>query len=421
MQPNQIDRANSFLDRIEFCRSVRQFTRNSAGRRLRRCRVPSARFFCFMVMLLPVAVSAQQISIAKQQDPASATRDTAVINDSVALGHRSKIHTVDLGELPTDRPVELNLRIVNDSPDVMVYDTVEVSCSCIRARLDHAMIEPGKESICRILLDTTQKQSSHLLLVPVKLVNSDKPVDFSIINLKAHLEGYLGFGEPYSSSELTPGEEMTEIVIPFIATPPVVGDLVQVELVPSIATHHIEPAGGTVGRKDNWSLRLKVRSKDIPKEGLAVAITLADYATDRNARSVLMLRHNVPASINPRSIRLARMQGDEDFSGNCILTIRSPAPTGPNDTDEVRSVASQGGIAPVTVPIVSAAINGRRITADVRSMNHEHFRISVRISPELLDELTAGDASNKLAIDWSVSSKGGAFQLSTPIIVTTTN
>lgn len=368
---------------------------------------------CIMVNIL---VSAERVSFAEQQGQATApekSKPALVINAEVSLGHHSKSHAVDLGELPSDRPVELALRIINDSAEIMVYDKVEVSCACIRATLDHGVIEPGKESVCRVLLDLTQKQRSQLFHVPVKLANSEKSVDFSVIHLRGYLQGHLGFSEPYFTSELSRGEDVTELTVPFIATPPIAGDLVQVELAPSIASYRIEPASG---KKDTWNLLLKVRSHDVPKEGLAVSLTLDDYATDRSANGVLMLRHDRAVSISPRSIRLAKDEGGEQFSGSCILTVRTSASTGPSD--EVRPVAAQRISTPVSVPIVSASINGKTITTDVRSMNDEHFRVSVRISAALVDELTTDDASRTLEIDWTVSTKRGAFQFSTPFVVT---
>jgi hypothetical protein len=339
--------------------------------------------------------------------PALAIEAEAVIGPSAAR----KI-VVDLGSLPTDRPAKLTLHIVNHTGEKLNYDEVQVSCGCMQAELHNAVIEDGKAGICGLILDTRSKQRSQVISMPIRLSNSKAPHEHCVILFKAYLQGYLGFIEPYVTRELGRGQPSTEIAIPFAATVPVGGDEVEVSLNPVLGTTRIE---AVEEEKDRWNVLLTVRSDDIPKEGLATVVTIKDAVSARQSQCTLMICHDHAVQISPRTIRVSQDKDSFTFNGSCIVTIRdlaaSASDAGTVGRSSLNSTSSAG------LPIVSAMIRGTEALVKVQRLSDEHFRVAVQIPGEVFEAPEAQDAPNGLKIDWSISSKAGAIQTTTPVAV----
>ncbi|QDT13675.1 DUF1573 domain-containing protein [Stieleria marina] len=340
-----------------------------------------------------------------------ATTDSAKIqkiNRSISLidGHRHK-YSIELGEVSTQVPVDLHFTIFNESSKPAFFDEVAVACSCIKATIPKRILEPGGKLDCRVQIDTNKKQRFHEFVIPIRLLSSDKNTREIAIELTGYLHGFLRFRDRYLTVDVSEQKGTLDIVIPYTATSPIVGDLVAFEHTIANATHRFERAKD---RKESWNLILSVERAKIPTQGLASELRLQDFATGRETRMTVLLNHEAPVRISPRSLRLKKR--GKSYVGKAILSVLqssdSSLPTAPRLQEEPEDSEK--------VPFVSAAINGMNMKVKVTSMNKQHFRVEVQVPVARIEKASASDELDLSKVRWSVVSSTGSHLVSSPVL-----
>ena len=337
--------------------------------------------FCFGLCLTGMALLngvpngfAQQRRVSERKMEKAFPVKASIVIRGPADG---SVYQAPIGDVPTDRPVDLELTIVNASDERFNFNDVQVSCTCVRVSIPRSVLEPGKEIVCNALIDTRSKQRTHQFRVPIKLWDSTLKTEEIIVVLTGYLNGYLGFIDPFTVAEVSRSKRLVEVAVPFTATAPIAGELVHVEQHPKVGEYRFEAVKGT---KESWNLILLVRPEDVPPEGIATELTLDDFATGRQAQCKLMLGHDTAARLSPRTLRLTSTQ-DEDFVGRAILSIRRPE-SEDQDASLIASDQNDSAGEASGMPIVSATIAGKPVAVSTKKMNDEHFRLTVRV-PEL--------------------------------------
>jgi hypothetical protein len=352
-------------------------------------------------------LNAEADELSTQAEAAPLEREVEVVIGGPSEG---KTYPVDVGLLPTDRPVSLALRIINHSAEALDFDSV--GAVAVNVELFKGAIQPGDSNVLRVTLDTTVKQPRQVMTRLVKIYNSRDSNHMLIFVLKGSLQAYLGFAEPYVTVNVSQKQAKSDVSVRFLASEPVVADVVSVEQQPHLGDYRIEPVKGV----DNaWDLVISVPSADVPPSGLVSKLVIEDLVTVRRSECTVVLRHHSLATINPLSTRLMHNPDQKEFKGSCVLTIPR-AEESPIPSPSVAEASRQRPTA-AALPLVSATLAGKRVSIDVKPMNDEHFRIVVKISADTIDKLLSETEAKNLQLDWEISSKQGAWQMSTPVIV----
>ncbi len=351
----------------------------------------------------------------RDEQPVSSKQDALVkpheVTETITIRGPAdgSVYPASLGQLPFGRPVKLELTIANASNDRYNFDEAQVSCSCIKAEVPTGALEPGKTIRCNILLDTSKRQRTHQLSISLKLFDSTGKTEEIIVVLKGYLHGFLGFVDPYISANVSSSDQSADIRVPYTATRPIEGQLVDVKQDPEIGELRIEKRGKS---PEKWEVVLKVDPKQIPTQGVATSLTIDDALTGRSTESTLVVTHQSSIRINPRTVRLFKESDANSYSGFAILTIRKPKVNAESSNESPSDQEKDTN----HNPVVSARFGGKNVSLTLKRLNEDHLRIVLKVPSAMAEEVLASSTGGTPKLHWSVSSKTGARQITSPIM-----
>ena len=187
------------------------------------------------------------------------------------------------------------------------------------------------------------------------------------------------------------------------------GQLVNVKQNPEIGESRIQRRGNA---PEDWDVVLKVDPKQIPTEGIATSIAIEDVLTGRSSQTTLVVRQQSSIRVNPLTVRLFKEDDSDSYSGTAILTIQQPKV----DLESTTVLHNGSNGEKKRNPVVSARLVGKNVALTLKRLNDDHFRVALKVSDALVEEVRANDSDGIPQLRWSVSTTVGARQISSPIM-----
>ncbi len=359
------------------------------------------------LFLFFLAWSATCMHLQAQEDPPpskkSFERDVAV--ELLPAGSGEPLHAViELGKLPVGSQIALNLVLKNTSDQEFRFSGVSKKCSCSQFKPEKYQI-PAKESIkAKLTLKIPARGKEVAGVNTVSLVDQGTVV--ANIDLKFELEGLLAFRELMTQLVFESDEPTQSIQIPFLATPPVQLDRIQVRASDNLAGVEIE----ITLAEDGGMIQLVAPSKLLDDGDVQGEILLSHPEMDRADCMWLIVKDARQSEISPKIILFRHTK-----TGWVAKAVVRLAPS--LLTTSKKSSDKQSSENPIQF---SCAFEDTPLELETKELGGGVFQIECSMDSALVDRIAnvaTDSTAEKNFLYWKISNGRTASKLKTPFVI----
>ena len=309
------------------------------------------------------------------------------------------VATVNLGRLPVGQSVQVRLTMKNDSDDEIVFAGVSGNCSCTSFNSEQNKILPRGETAATWSIRTPSRNTSLVTSNTLMLQYAGKVV--IRITLQFELGGLLMFGEVAGVLTFDSDDATKSIEIPFIVSPPVQADRVNITFSPELQQLErqitIHEGGGiiTLTAADSVASTGPIRGQ----------VFLSYPDAQFNDVFLLSIKDGRRHEISPRLIRF-RPLGDT-LVATALVRLADTA-----DAESENSVS------------VECSLNGESLIVEAKRLTSKMYRVRLSMQPE---EKTVSTSRNRddeaiepLALVWKIQNGKTTSRMETPCAIDNT-
>jgi hypothetical protein len=355
------------------------------------------------------------------EEDAQITRDAVAVLKPTADDENLYHAEVDLGKVPAGRKVRVALTLKNESDRQISFVGVSRRCACAQFEAERRFVPERGETIAKVTIKTPRRSASGITATnQIELQGGGRPV--IRVEMNYELEGVLAFVEVMGVLMFDTDAKTKTVEIPFITSPPIDPNQVQVHLGDELKSLEKE----VILHDRGGVIKLNAPESIIANGPVRGIVQIQYPSIEYQDAFMLAIKDARSHEISPRIIRFKRI-GNE-WVGSAIVRLAGVSKTPAADkpiTAAPSTARNPSALIPAEAenkqseesPKFRCLLAGRELKISANGLTPDMFRVQLFIP---LDEavsqsgLETDAESNTLR--WEIFNGGKTDQLTSPCV-----